>query len=66
MRRWNIQQKQLIAEGLSNLAIGSFLIGVITPLFAEIKDVKLYFVKGITMITFSIAVYIISLRILER
>jgi hypothetical protein len=32
VRQWNIRQKQLNAEFLSNISAGWFLLGVITPI----------------------------------
>ena len=66
MRKWNIKQKQLIAEGVSNLAVGIVLIGGVTPIFTEIKNVKMYAVSWIIIVIVAIILYFISLRILEK
>lgn len=66
MKKWSQEQKQLVAETLSNLAIGIFLIAVITPLISGIKDVTLFISIGLANTGFSLSLFIISFKLLKK
>ena len=66
MKKWNLEQKQLVAETLSNLAIGIFLIAVITPLISGIKNAILFILTALISSSFSISIFIVSFRILKK
>ena len=66
MKKWNQKQKQLVAEILSNLAVGVFLIAVITPLISGIKNVTLFMMVGFAYAVFSLSLFVISFRLLKK
>ncbi len=66
MNRWNQKQKQLAAESLNNLAIGIFIVGIVTPLFSGVKNVNLYFEGGLITFIASLFLFVTSLMILKK
>lgn len=66
MAKWNTKQRQLVAESLINLALGILLIGIVTPLFSEIKDVNIFIGKSLIILIVISVFYFVSFKMLKK